>query len=296
MKDMVIAELDSEDYERERKMAVERLAEAGARLKQAESSVELAEIEYRRAEQLGQRNAASTSEVDTIRARFKNTTAQVQVDRRSLELARLSLEQAESNLRHCKLMVPFESASVAAREIEVNERVVANQRAFSIIDLSSVTVAFQVPDTLVRQLTMGQSIDVTCEAIPGASFVGKLHKISSTADPMTRTYPVEIRIDHPQGMRPGMVATAHLARDRSAYLLPLTAIAPGRSSHAQMVFRVVKESGALVVRETPVSLEGILDNRAVIRVGPGERVTAGDRVVARGVHRLYDGQPVSIAD
>ena len=296
LKDLVIAELDTEDYERERKMATERLAEAGARVKQAEAAAELAEIDYRRAEQLGQRNAASTSEVDTIRARLRNTTAQEQVDRRSLELARLALEQAEANLRHCKLTVPFESASVARRQIEVNERVLANQQAFSLIDVSSVTVAFHVPDTLVCLLMMGQSMDVSCEAIPGASFVGKIHKIGSSADPLTRTYPVEIRIDQPGGLRPGMVATAHLSRDRSAYLLPLTAIAPGRSSHARMAYRVVEESGELVVREISVRLDGILDNRAAIRLGPGEMMAPGDRIVATGVHRLYDGQSVRIAD
>ena len=292
----VIAQLDPADYRRDRGMAAERLAAAEAKVVQTGSDSELAEIDYRRTEQLSRRNATSTAEVDASRARMRNTAAMTVAARREVESARLSLEQAEANLRYCTLSVPFERASVAARYVEANERVTANQRAFLLIDVSSVVIALGVPDTLVSQLEIGQTVDVDCDALPSTRFVGVIHKIASMADPLTRTYPIEVRIDEPRGLRPGMVASVQFRQDRKASLLPLTSVAPGDSGQPYVVYRVVKEASKLLVRQVPVHLEGILDNRVAIRLGAPDGLAQGDRVVVAGIHRLHDGEVVQVVE
>jgi multidrug efflux pump subunit AcrA (membrane-fusion protein) len=94
----VIAQLDPEDFRRDRGMAAERLASAEAWLVQARSDAELAEIEYRRAEQLSRRNAISTSEVDASRSKMRTTGALSSASRRDVESARIALEQAEAGM------------------------------------------------------------------------------------------------------------------------------------------------------------------------------------------------------
>jgi multidrug resistance efflux pump len=71
----------------------------------------------------------------------------------------------------------------------------AGQRAFLLLDLSSVVVSFSVPDGMVGQLAIGQPVDVTCDALSGRRFAGLIHKIGST-----RTYAVEVRVDRPEGL------------------------------------------------------------------------------------------------
>jgi len=292
----VIAQLDTDDYRRDRGMAAERLAAAEARVVQAQSDAELAEIEYRRAEQLSRRSAISTAEVDASRAKMRNTGALSVAARREVASAKLSLEQADVNLRYCTLTVPFERASVAARYVEANERVTANQRAFLLIDVSSVVIAFGVPDTLVSRLEIGQTVDVDCDALPNTRFAGVIHKIASMADPVTRTYPIEVRVDQPRGLRPGMVASVHFRQDRKANLLPLTSVAPGDAKQPYVVYRVVEEAGRLLARQVPVQLEGILDNRVAIRIDPLIGLARGDRVVVTGIHRLHDGEVVQVVE
>jgi len=160
--------------------------------------------------------------------------------------------------------------------------------------VSSVVIAFGVPDTLVSQLEIGQTVDVDCDALPDARFVGVIHKIASMADPLTRTYPIEVRIDQPRGLRPGMVAIVQFRHDRKASLLPLTSVAPGDARQPYVVYRVIEEAGKLLARQVPVRLEGILDNRVAIRLGGPDSLAQGDRIVVTGIHRLHDGEMVQV--
>ena len=48
---------------------------------------------------------------------------------------------------------------------------------------------------------------VMADAFPGERFVGRVSKILPAADLRTRSFEVEVTIDHPRGLRPGMVVT-----------------------------------------------------------------------------------------
>lgn len=294
----VLAQLDPADLLRDKGMASERLAQAEAKLSQAEADAELARADYRRSDILLKRGSMTQAEMDSARAKLRNTEAAVIAARRDVGSARFSLEQAQANLAYCSLTVPFAEATVATRHVDNFERVTANQPAFLLLDLTSVLVSFRVPDTLVSRLSLGREVAITADALPGERFIGVVHKIGSTADAQTRTYPVEVRVDRPGGLRPGMVAIAHIREDRKAHLLPMTAIAPGEKSGSAgaVVFKVSEESGRTVARKVEVGLGEVVDNRIEVRVGPDGPLRAGDRIIVAGVHRLHDGQDVRPAE
>jgi RND family efflux transporter MFP subunit len=292
----VVARLDPSDYRRERGVAAGRLATAEARLSQAQSDTELAGIEYRRAEQLKRRNAISTSEQDSAIAKLRSTSAAEDAARREVETARVELEKADANLGYCTLTVPFEEGTVAAQYIEKDERIAANQKAFLLIDVTSVVISFMVPDTLVGRLAIGQPLEVGTEALPGEKFTGVIHKIATSADQSTRTYPVEVRVDRPRGLRPGMVANVHFRHEERARLLPLTSVGPGPTSNSFVVYRVSDEGGRATARQVPVEFDAVLDNRVAVRDGGPDGLKPGDRVVATGIHRLHDGEAVLVVE
>ncbi len=292
---MVLARLDPVDYRRDQSMAAERLAAATARKAQTEADLELAKLDHHRTDALVRRGSATNSELDSARAKLHNTTAAAEAARREVESARISLQQADANLAYCTLTVPFPEGTIASRYVENYERVMANQRAFLLLDLSSVSIALGVPDTLVGRLAIGQTVEVTTDALPNTKFDAVIHKIGSTADPQTRTYLVEVRVDHPRGLRPGMVATAHFRRETKAHLLPLTAVTPGDSDHDYAVYRVEDTGKQQVVRRVPIEFDDVIDNRVVVRFGTeANSLKPGDVVVATGVHRLSNGQAVHV--
>jgi RND family efflux transporter MFP subunit len=295
-KGTVLARLDPDDYGRERGQAAERLATARARLLQAKSNTEQAQLDFRRTEQLVQRNSVSVSEYDNARTKLNGMKATESAAEGEVASALIALEQAEANVKYCSISVPFDRGTIALRSIDNNERVTPNQTTFTVVDISSVVISFNVPDTLVGRLSIGQTLEVATDALPGQRFVGVMHKISSTADNRTRTYPIEVRVDNPQGLRPGMVATVIFRKESRAYLLPLTAVGQGSSSESLVVYRVEDEGGKSVVRKVPMAYNDVLDNKVAVRVGEPGGLRPGDRVVATGIHRLRDGQPVRIVE
>ena len=62
------------------------------------------------------------------------------------------------------------------------------------------------------------------------------------------------------------------------------------------VYRVTEESGNWVARKLTVACGDVIDNRIAVRVGLGETLRPGDRVVSRGIHRLHDGQAIRVID
>jgi RND family efflux transporter MFP subunit len=291
-KGTILARLDPSDYRRERDLAAERLETARARLEQLKSEADLARIELTRADMLLKRNAGTTADLDAARSRAIATAAAVDGASRDTAGAEIELTQAEANLSYCTLEAPFDGATVAARRVDTFERVGANEPAFVLMDLSSLLIDFEVPDSLVGSLAIGQAIEVTAEALPGRKFEGVVHLIGSTADPRTRSYAIELRIDRPEGLRPGMVATAHFRRERRAHLLPVTALTAGAESGMAAVFRVERKGSSTIARLVPVEFEDVLDDRVAVRVESSSSLKPGDPVVAAGVHRLHDGMEV----
>jgi RND family efflux transporter MFP subunit len=295
-KGTVIARLDPDDYGRERGQAAERLATARARLAQAKSNTEQAQLDHRRTEQLAIRNSVSTSELDNARTKLKGMQATEAAAEGDVASAAIGLEQAEANLKYCSLAVPFERSTIASRDIDNNERITPNQKVFTIVDVSSVVISFNVPDTLVGRLAMGQAVEVSTDALPGHPFAGVLHKIASTADARTRTYPIEVRVDNPDRLRPGMVATVVFRKEARACLLPLTSVAHASTGSQLMVYRLGDEGGRSIVRAIPLTFDDVLDNKVAVRLGELGGLQVGDRVVATGIHRLRDGQAVRVVE
>ena len=225
----VIARLDPADFRRDRDATASTPGNARAKLAEAKADAELAKSRVpprrtahrpQRAEQVRRRLCPYQAARD-----FRGPDAA----QSEVETAQIELAKAEANLEYCTLKVPFERAPVAARYVERDERVAAGQKAFLIVDVSSVVIAFMVPDTLVSQLAIGQSMDVTCDALPVRHFTGVIHKVAATADPLTRSYPIEVRIDQPDGLRPGMVANVHIRKEQRA---PLASLDRHRTGHA----------------------------------------------------------------
>jgi multidrug efflux system membrane fusion protein len=193
-------------------------------------------------------------------------------------------------------VLPIPKAVVSRKYIEKGERVQAGQPVFQIMDLSRVRVAFGVSDTKISHFRMGQTVNVTAEAAPGEQFAGRITKIVPAADLKTRTFEVEMTIDEPRGLKPGMVVTILVGREETVVLLPMTAVHRGARPDEYTVFTVVDENGVKLARQRRVKLGGISDNRIRLLPGSGSQVGPGDVIVVSGSFRLTEGQAVRVLE
>ncbi|WP_437193200.1 efflux RND transporter periplasmic adaptor subunit [Planctomicrobium sp. SH527] len=291
----VIAQLDTADYQRERDVAAERLSVSMARLKQAHADSEEAQSAYNRALKLKADQAVSQASLEAAKARQISTLAAIDVAEREISASRIQLKQAEENLSYCTLTAPFPETTIATRSVDTHQRVPAGQVVFTVHDISSVVVNFAVQDSMLSQIRFGDVIEVTASGLSGERFEGVIHKIGTTANEQTRSYPIEVRIDAPGDLRPGMVATVNFRKNQSAILVPLTAITPIESERPG-VFKITRDAGQTVIHRIPVEIRGVFDNRAAIQLPEGENpaLRLGDEIVFTGVHRLRDGEVVHV--
>ncbi|MHB8897106.1 MAG: efflux RND transporter periplasmic adaptor subunit [Thermoguttaceae bacterium] len=293
----VLAKLDEADYVRRLNAARERLAKAESQRVAAVADAELAAKEFARRETLSAQGAAPLENLDMARGRRIAADATVVSAERDVESARIENQQAQDDLDNCSLTVPeMGLACVAQKYVERNERVAPAQNAFLLIDVSRMRVAFGVPDSVVGNLQMGQELPVIAESLGDQRFTGRVSKIAPSADLRTRTFLVEVTIDEPGRLKPGMIVTISVGRNRQGILLPMTSIQRGRSASGFVVYRVVSEGSKSVVRQCPVELDGVFDNRVHCPPGPNSQIAEGDVVVAVGAWRLCDGQAVRVVE
>lgn len=293
--DVVLAQLDDADYRRKWNSAREQLAKAESQRVAAEADAELAAKDLKRAEALTEKGAGTKENLDAAERRQITANAALVSAERDVEAARIATQQAEDDLNNCALKVPaLPRAYVAEKYVERSERVAAAKPAFLLIDVSKVRVAFGVPDNLVTDLQLGQNLPVVAEALGEQAFVGRISKVSPSADLRTRTFLIEVTIDDPGKLKPGMIVTTSIGENRAGLLVPMTAIQRGVKKNEFIVYKTVSENGQTVARACRVELDGVFDNRIHLPAGPGTELTAGDQVVVVGAWRLTEGQQVRI--
>ncbi len=289
----VLAELDRADYQRALDIAKEQLAQAERQYAAAAATAEMAEKDFERLQTLFKQQSVSKQQFDQATTQRNARRAAAEAAQRQVAQARLAVQQAESDLESCRLMVSgMPTARVAAQLVEPNERVAPMRSAFVLIDVSRVRVVFGVPDTMVGDRRLGEVLPVTAEALSGRRFDGRVTKIAPTADPGTRTFPVELTIDQPGDLRPGMIVTIGIGKRSEGILVSMTAVQRGKTAEQFAVFQVVEEEGRTRVRKRAVELLGVYDNRVLVEPDGKTEIAGGDRIVVVGASRLQDGEEV----
>jgi RND family efflux transporter MFP subunit len=287
--------LDDADYRRKWNIARDQLAKAESQRVAAAADAELAAKDLKRAEALTEKGAGTKENLDAAERRHITADAALVSAERDVEAARIAEQQAQDDLNNCALKVPtLARAYVAEKNVERSERVAAAKPAFLLIDVAKVRVAFGVPDSLVTNLQPGQNLPVMAEALGEQAFSGQISKISPSADLRTRTFLVEVTIDEPGKLKPGMIVTTSIGESRAGLLVPMTAIQRGVKQDEFIVYRTVTESGQTVAQACRVELDGVFDNRIHVKAGPGTDLVAGDQVVVVGAWRLAEGQQVRV--
>lgn len=291
-----LARLDAADGERRLTTVRERLAQAKAKERAAQATVTGVRANFERIKTLRERESVTQQAFDDTLAKKDAAEAELDAVQREVSAASVALQQAEDDLKNCSLWVPFPNAVVSRKYLEDNERVMPHQPVFQIMDLSSVRVAFGVSDAKISQFQVGQTVTVMADSFHGQPFTGRVTKIVPAADLKTRTFEVEVTIDDPNGLRPGMVVTILIGQAERLALLPMTAIQRGAHADEFAVYAVVEEAGRTVARQRRVELKGVYDNRVRLLESGDTQAAVGDAIVVSGAFRLSDGQAVRVLD
>ncbi|MCW8919443.1 MAG: efflux RND transporter periplasmic adaptor subunit [Gammaproteobacteria bacterium] len=249
---------------------------------------ELQAQELARQERLGSESLSSVSRRDEVARQL----LQLQAEEARLDYAvatapsRLALRAAEQesarrNLARCRIVAPFEG-TVNAVLVEEGDRLAPNQPLLSLIDLEEMDFYAELPGDVQSDLTLGQELAVE---IDGVARMGELVSLQREPERTTHTLALRVRLAG-EGLSPAALATTVVPLRPLADVLLVPVAALLREDGKAYLF--VEQGGRLARREVQT---GGRDGDAVI-VGAG--VAAGERVVARDVAALSEGQQVRV--
>lgn len=151
------------------------LAEATARVKSARSEQE----------------AAASLQRQRLQSKVQSELAEAE-----LESALAQQRNIELDISHTSITAPFE-AVVNDLPVDIGELVERGDVIAELVDDSAFDVTAQAAQQSLAKLKIGQRVSI--DLITGESLPGTLTYLSSVADPQTRSFRVEARVDNPEG-------------------------------------------------------------------------------------------------
>ncbi len=258
----------------------------GADLAAAKASFQASDEQYGRIMKLVESGTYSEARGDTARGSRDSSAARV-------DSVRSALKRAELDLSYTVLNAPYDGRVVAVYA-EDFEEVRAKEQIARVLDVSKVEITIDVPETLIAFAPLVDEMTVTFDAFPDVELVGVIKEIGSEASLTTRTYPVTLIMDQPDGVvvLPGMSGRARTSKvsdadQASAIVVPASAVRPMDAGSEKLAVWVVDENTNTVSLK-PVEVGRILSFGMEITNG----ISPGEWIVTAGTFSLQPDQEV----
>jgi len=244
-----------------------------AELQQAQANMVLAKAKYDRAIDLQGKGFISGQARDEAENNLKVGEAALALAR--AKLAKLSIE------------APF-SGIIGLRSVSVGDYVKEGADMVNLEAIDPLKVDFRVPEIYLSQIRVGQSLQMTLDAMPGKTYEGKVFAINPLVDTAGRAVVIRAQVrNQDTTLRPGMFARVRLLthETQEALVVPEQAIVP--QGDEWFVYRVVDGKA----QRAKVEIGQRRDGKAEVMKG----LRDGDVVVTAGQLKIRDGVPVQVA-
>ena len=178
---------------------------------------------------------------------------------------------------------------VTARNYDVGDMYAMSSPIFVVQQISPVKLLVGISETDYTKVKKGDSVDITADAIPGRTFVGKVNRIYPVIDPASHTFTAEVVVqNNDRALRPGMFARAKVTfAVNHSIVVPDIAIVKQQGSGQKSVFVL---NGDNTVSSRIVTLGRHTGSDYEILEGLGE----GEKVVTKGHTALRNGSEVNV--
>ncbi len=149
----------------------------------------------------------------------------------SLKNARLSLDDQIKKLDDYTILSPI-SGTIISKTMKEGDTLDGNKSSLAIVaDMSKLTFEMSVDELYVKDVSVGQTVKVTADALPDREFEGVIDTVSiiGTSVSGVTVYPVTVVISEYEGLLPGMNVDAEIviSQTRDVLLAPINAVTRG---------------------------------------------------------------------
>src|SRR5213083_2152241 len=245
-KGQFLLQIDPTIYQANVQRADALLASSQAGAVQAKANRDQAQRALGRTKELREQNPnlISQEQLEQAQTAFEVSDALANSAQHQVDQARAGVQQARDELSKTRILAPMTGRIT---RLAVEEGEVAVPGTFSretgllltVSDLSVIQVKVQVDETDVVRLHLADSVEVTIDAFPDTTFIGRVTKVSNSAiltaasaaggsqSDRAVDYEVEITLVNPPAeVRPDLSATARIVTDtrKQALAIPIIAL------------------------------------------------------------------------
>ncbi|MEC5318368.1 efflux RND transporter periplasmic adaptor subunit [Brenneria populi subsp. brevivirga] len=258
-----------------------QLSSAQAELDSARAAERVANVNLHRLRSLMPSGAIARAQLDSATSDW-----QAAVSRR--QSGEAALKNAQDNLAWTRLTAP-QSGVITSVSASAGQVVSAGQAIFTLAAGDGRDAVFDIADPQQIAHVKNGAFTLSLLTDPAVKTTGRLRDISPQADPQTRTWRVRITLDNPpEAMALGASAQVSIpASGPGTIAMPAATLT--RAGDKPAVF-IVDENMRLHLR--PITPARYSASSVFIADG----VQPGEKVVAAGVSKLWEGETVSLGE
>jgi RND family efflux transporter MFP subunit len=259
------------------------------RLKQAEAALAVAQaahkdalLNFNRLKTLYEKTAVSKLQLEKARLALETATTQE-------KNAAATVDLVKHNLDTSFMRAPFKGI-ITSKSMEegdvINPMMGMGRPVLVLMDLSKVKVIVDVPSEDFETISTGQPCTVRAATLKDRAFEGRVYTRNLAADPVSKTFKVEIEVDNPDiEIKTGVFAEAEIeiARRENCLRLPLTALIEEDGVSYVMLY----DAGMSRFRKVKVGQRNLRQFEVL------EGLQGGELVVIEGNYDLKDGAPIT---
>jgi RND family efflux transporter MFP subunit len=271
----VLAEIDTPEVDQE-------LAQGQAQLKVAQAALNLAEVTYRRSQDLFNRKVIAVEDFDTAADTYLENQATVMADQ-------ANINQLEALEAYKIVKAPF-NGTVTARNTDIGDYIASGSgtQLFRMQQTSPLRVYVNVPQAFAGWVKIGTVGDLTLDEFPGRKFLGHVTNTARAIDPISRTLLIELQVPNDTNeLFPGAYALITLQGKDKTGILTIPSNALLFRSEGTTV-GVVDGNGKVEIRKIRTNLN--LGDKLEISAG----LSVTDQVILNPSDSLANGMTVRI--
>ncbi len=212
----LLAELDATTMKLQKKQAEAALAVAMASFK---DSV----LNFQRITSLYEKKAVSRMQYEKAQLALEAADTQK-------KSAEASLNVIRHTLGNSYMKAPFDGIVTSKNYEEgdtVNPMMGMSTGVLTLMDMSRVKILLDIPSEDIEKIEIGQSCTISCTTLPAEKFTGAVFSKNLAADPLSKTFKVEVVLDNPgTRIKSGIFADAaiEILRKENVVALPNSAL------------------------------------------------------------------------
>ncbi|MFD0998423.1 efflux RND transporter periplasmic adaptor subunit [Ohtaekwangia kribbensis] len=209
---------------------------------------------------------------------------QAKTNKESLEKQLESLNEQNDMTR---IKAPI-SGTVDDVAIKIGENIAPGMPAVRVVNTSDLKLIANVSEAYVTAIKKGNSAVISIPELK-KEITAKVTFVGKTIDPLSRTFPVEIKLPADGDLRPNMTGILKVIfhTEPSTIVVPVNVVQ--ELNKEKIVFVAETNGKQTVARKRVVTVEGVYDNLAQVN-----GLKAGEKIITFGYQGLNDGQVIKI--